>query len=224
MAPSAPRKLHHHHNQKDVNGIIFGSPITRSSATSSTPKGSTGGISRLPDGTPAGVSDYESDANYLEPSVSASALALALQPEKQDSRTINDMNLAVLRRYDPTIQGYSAMSHNATLYKMKDRQWEESGFKGPLFVCIQTPDLSTGHITPRACIFVLNRLALENAIIDLTTVVRCELQDQLLIAVTNNKDVLGLHLDAESAGKTWSHVLEQWEPIQDAKQLPIRQT
>lgn len=196
-----------------------------------TSKGNAGGVSRLPDRTPAGASDYESDANYIIPSTSASAsasasaFALALQPEKQDSRTINDMNLAVLRRYEPTIQGYSAMSHNATLYKMNnDKQWEESGVKGPLFVCIQTPDLSTGHITPRACIFVLNRQALENATIDLTTVVHCELQDQLLIAVTENKDVLGLHLDAESAGKTWSHVLEQWEPIKDAKHPSIRQT
>lgn len=200
MAPSTPRKLQY-----------------QISATRA---------SRLPDRMPAGsTSDYESDAIYLEPSASALPLPLALQPEKQDSRTINDMNLAVLRRYDPTIKGYSAMSHNATLYKMNnDKQWEESGVKGPLFVCIQTSDVSTGRPTSRACIFVLNRQALENAFIDLTTVKHCELQDQLLIVVTNDDKVLGLHLDAESAGKTYSHVLEQWEPIRDVKKLSGQQT
>ncbi|KAK7731501.1 hypothetical protein SLS53_008740 [Cytospora paraplurivora] len=225
MAPSTTPRKFHHQNQQDADGVAFAPSIIRSSVISTTPRGSAGGANRVPDPIPAGTSDYESDANYIEPSASATALALALHPEKQDNRTINDMNLAVLRRYDPTIQGYSAMSHNATLYKMnKEKQWEESGVKGPLFVCIQTPDLSTGHIIPRSCIYVLNRQALENAVIDLTTVVHCELQDQLLIAVTNNDDVLGLHLDAESAGKTWSHVLEQWKPIQDAKKLSIRQT
>ena len=220
MAPSTPRKAHHQ-NHKDTDGTILGPPVIRSSSMSSTPKGSAGRARRQPDRTPAGVSDYESDVNYPDPS--AAALALALQPERHDSRTINDMNLAVLRRYDHTIQGYSAMSHNATLYKMnKDKQWEESGVKGPLFVCIQTPDLSTGQIAPRACIFVLNRQALENAVIDLTTALHCELQDQLLIAVTENEDVLGLHLDSESARKTWSHVLEQWEPIKIARQRSAR--
>ncbi|ROV87963.1 hypothetical protein VMCG_10665 [Cytospora schulzeri] len=197
MAPSTPRKL-----QYQINAT---------------------GPSHLPERMPSGTSDYESDAIYLEPSASTLPLPLALQPEKPDSRTINDMNLAVLRRYDPTIQGYSAMSHNATLYKMNnDRQWEESGVKGPLFVCIQTADLSAGEPISHACIFVLNRQALENAFIDLTTVKHCELQDQLLIVVTDDGKVLGLHLDAESAGKTYSHVLEQWEPIRDANKLAGR--
>lgn len=183
------------------------------------------GASRLPDRMPTSASDYESEAVYLEPSAPALPLPLVLQPEKQESRTINDMNLAVLRRYDPTIQGYNAMSHNATLYKMNnEQQWEESGVKGPLFVCMQTADSTTGRVTSRACIFVLNRQALENAFIDLTTVKHCELQAQLLIVVTDDDEVLGLHLDAESADKTYRHVLEQWMPIRDAKKLSGRQT
>lgn len=116
------------------------------------------------------------------------------------------------------------MSHNATLYKMNnEQQWEESGVKGPLFVCMQSADSTTGRVTSRACIFVLNRQALENAFIDLTTVKHCELQAQLLIVVTDDDQVLGLHLDAESAEKTHRHVLEQWEPIRDAKKLSGRQ-
>lgn len=88
------------------------------------------------------------------------------------------MNLRVLRRYDPAICSYAAMSQNVFVYEWDEEseakgEWGDERFKGPLFVCDQLPDQSTGSPPARACLFVLNRTTPQNFVLDLTKVVDC---------------------------------------------------
>ncbi|KAI3394899.1 hypothetical protein diail_2070, partial [Diaporthe ilicicola] len=179
---------------------------------------SSGGGSRQPNVAPAAqIPDPQSGAFYLgapaQPQLQATLpTPIAVQNQRED--TIDEINLTVLKRYVPTIQSYTAMAHNATLFKWNTDigGWEETGVKGPFFVCNQEQGLSsTGRAVPRACVFILNRSSPENAVFDLATIAQCELlAGQLLSAVTDSGEGLGFFMDMGKAQETWNAFSGLW--------------
>ncbi|KAH7363268.1 hypothetical protein B0T11DRAFT_92464 [Plectosphaerella cucumerina] len=126
----------------------------------------------------AGVSDYDSDAAQLGPPAPNPALL---------NRTNTEINLAVLRRYLPTINTILTTAANAVVYTFapETSSWERTGTEGTYFLCFLAPDAPPSEAAPasppRACIFVLNRRGLENTIIDLGKVENFEVMDEIYI-------------------------------------------
>lgn len=187
------------------------------------------------------VSDYESDgpqassdAQLRQATVTVTAKATATATVQTADypqahmvqggvRTIGDMNLSVIRRYEPTIQSYIAMSHNVLVFQWDEEKedWGEEAAKGPLFICNQEPDMSTGVPLPRACLFLMNRGALENFILELTTVLECRQNDsqkaliELTAATPNGYINWGLLVrDPESLDETWAAMQDRWRAVQ----------
>lgn len=122
------------------------------------------------------ASDYESDAaHYLE--------ARDLPPPPHlPHRTNTELNLSVLRRYLPSIRSIVSIAANAVVYIISPttQTWEKSGVEGTLFVCEQEPVTVSGHLMPRACVFVLNRRGLDNLVVELCMATECEVTDELI--------------------------------------------
>ncbi|KAK4185457.1 hypothetical protein QBC35DRAFT_534168 [Podospora australis] len=123
------------------------------------------------------ASDYESDTAYYMENRN-----VAPQPPAQD-RTNMDINMSVLRRYDPTINTILAIAANGVIYTIGEAAngWQTHGCEGPTFVCQQEPKSGPGgQSSPRACIFVLNRRGLENYVIDLAQVAHIEITGEIM--------------------------------------------
>lgn len=122
------------------------------------------------------ASDYESDAaHYLE--------ARDLPPAPHlPHRSNTELNLSVLRRYLPSIRSIVSIAANAVVYNISPtaQTWEKSGVEGTLFVCEQEPVSVSGHLMPRACVFVLNRRGLDNLVVELCRASECEVTDELI--------------------------------------------
>lgn len=172
------------------------------------------------------ASDYGSDAPHGQPpaaaSASASATAAAVYQSTQAFQGLNDiddMNLRVLRRYVPSIQSYlKPISTSTTVYKWDANEdtYGDAIAKGPLFVCNQDPDMSTGQSVTRACIVVINRQAFENCIIPLanpTFVSQNEDQKRLIEVHTASQDgdmaVWGLYVDPEGLDATLAAIQDR---------------
>ncbi|KAF5137321.1 mRNA-decapping enzyme-like protein [Metarhizium anisopliae] len=126
--------------------------------------------SRQPSNLIPAVSDYESDA---------AAIHAAYAPPPP--RTNTELNLSVLQRYLPSIQAILSIAANAVVYTFDSEtaSWDKSGIEGTMFVCAQSP-LPESH-QPRACVFVLNRRALDNLVVDLARVSHVEIAGELVI-------------------------------------------
>lgn len=115
------------------------------------------------------------------------------------------------------------MAHNATLFtwNIETGGWEETGVKGPFFVCNQEQQLSTttGRLIPRACAFILNRSSPENAVFDLATIAECELlEGQLLSTMTDGGQGWGFFMDMGKAQETWDAFRKLWHTVRAAGQ------
>lgn len=176
---------------------------------------------------PVPVSDYESDAPLGQSSAAAAATHQSTQaiPGVND---IDDMNLRVLKRYVPSIQSYiKPISPSTTVYEWDEKEltWGDAIAKGPLFVCNQDPDLSTGQPVPRACIVVINRQAFDNFIIDLakpTFIRQNEDQKRLIEVHTANPegDVVGwgLYVDPECLAATLAAIQDRSNAVRKIAQ------
>ncbi|OAA51914.1 Dcp1-like decapping [Metarhizium rileyi] len=125
---------------------------------------------RQPSNLIPAVSDYESDA---------AAIHAAYAPPPP--RTNTELNSSVLQRYLPSIQAILSIAANAVVYTFDSEtaSWDKSGIEGTMFVCAQSP-LPESH-QPRACVFVLNRRALDNLVVDLAKVSHVEIAGELVI-------------------------------------------
>lgn len=139
------------------------------------------------------------------------------------------MNLSVLKRHLPTVQSYISMAHNTTVYEWDNDadSWGEPLFKGPLFVCDLSPEVDTdsGDRVPRACIFVINRLSLENLVLNLANVSVCQqnaADGQLIelsaVRVDGESVNWGLFIDQESLKETWAAIQSRWEAVRKVAQ------
>ncbi|KAG6099728.1 hypothetical protein E4U31_004286 [Claviceps sp. LM219 group G6] len=116
------------------------------------------------------VSDYESDA-----------IAIHTSYAPPPPRTNTELNVNVLQRHVPSIHTILSIAANAVVYDFDSSKvrWEKNGIEGTLFVCAQTP--LPGRSRPRACVFVLNRRALDNLVVDLAMVAHVELLNEVII-------------------------------------------
>lgn len=195
MKPSTPRKSRRRNQPNNTPGAV--------AAASAVP-----------------ASDYESDA---APSFNLSTFQDPAQ-STAGGRTIGDMNLGVLKRHLPTVNSYISMSHNTTVYEWDtvNETWGEATYKGPMFVCDLHPDVDTdtGHRVPRACIFVINRLSLDNLVLNLANVTMCRQNDDVnqlieLSAVASSEESVnwGLFIDQESLASTWPAIQDRWNAV-----------
>lgn len=121
--------------------------------------------------TPNHFTDYESDAPYLSD--------MHQQPPPP-LRSNEEINLAVLRRHNPSITSILSLAQYAVVYVFSPTtcQWEKNGVEGTLFVC----QLSQGSLgEERYSAFVLNRRGLENFDLPLTDGENVELTDEYVI-------------------------------------------
>jgi Dcp1-like decapping family len=115
--------------------------------------------------------DYESDAPYLSDMHQQPAPPL---------RSNEEINLAVLRRHNPSITSILSLAQYAVVYIFSPttRQWEKNGVEGTLFVC----QLSQGNLgEERYSAFVLNRRGLQNSDLPLTDGENVELTEEYVI-------------------------------------------
>ncbi|KAJ4423275.1 hypothetical protein N0V82_002002 [Gnomoniopsis sp. IMI 355080] len=187
------------------------------------PASGTGPMDHLP------VSDYESDAPHGQPSASdAATVTYQTTQSIQGVSPIDDMNLRVLKRYVPSIRSYlKPISTSTTVYKWDDKEdtYGDAIAKGPLFVCNQDPDMSTGQPVTRACIVVINRQAFENCIIPLahpTFVSQNDDQKRLIEVHTANPQgdivVWGLYVDLDGLDATLAAIQDRSNAVRRTAQ------
>ncbi|KAG9239248.1 hypothetical protein BJ875DRAFT_220784 [Amylocarpus encephaloides] len=123
---------------------------------------------------PVQASDYESEAFY-EPHVT--------------TRSNTELNLAVLRRYHPSIQSILSIAPSAQIYTYvpESSSWNKTDIEGTLFVCQLAPATLSGRI--HYCIVVLNRRGLDNLIMNMAAVENVEITGEfLMIGVRSSED------------------------------------
>ncbi|KAI1458948.1 PH domain-like protein [Annulohypoxylon moriforme] len=131
-------------------------------------------------GTTTG-SDYDSDmATYMPDTTTRTSINLA-------TRTNTELNMAVLRRYRPSISHILSIAANAVVYSFGTK-WDKANMEGTLFICAQEPPSPTSIPQTQAqatlsngCVFILNRKGLANLVVDLSDVERVELSNETLI-------------------------------------------
>lgn len=149
-------------------------------------------------------SDYESEVPYAAP----------------PTRTNTEMNLSVLRRYDPTISTVMSIAASAVIYNfsLTEQTWEKADIEGTLFVCKLEPTGSSGK--ERYSIVVLNKKSFENLMVDMREVKDVDIQPEILIvrlAQGVGEKVLGIYIHAdkeESRDDNCRLIKECWESIQ----------
>ncbi|GJN82998.1 Dcp1-like decapping [Purpureocillium lilacinum] len=159
------------------------------------------------------VSDYESDAAAMQASYAP-----------PPPRTNTELNLSVLQRYLPSIQGILSIAANAVIYTFdsSSESWDKSGIEGTLFVCAQSPAPEDASHHPRACVFVLNRRGLDNLVVDLARVSHVEIAGELVILRVEagweeGDKVLGIwiHNDKDETREiNGAMIQESWKAVQ----------
>lgn len=93
-------------------------------------------------------------------------------------RSNEELNLLVLRRWCPDIEGIIAIAPFAVLYTFspETQQWEKSETQGSLFIC----QLS-GNPFPRYRVIILNRKGPENFQLDLVSTENIEVTEEYVI-------------------------------------------
>jgi hypothetical protein len=163
------------------------------------------------------TSDYESDtASYMaaHPRLPIATLA---------QRTNTDLNMSVLKRYLPNITEIRSVAAQTVVYTLDPQTvtWDKANVEGTMFVCQQGGQDTLG------CIFILNRKATDNLILDLRDVKEIEPKDELLIFAMGDKDggdgppkVLGLfiHADEDSTRTTNTQLIQElWGKVREAR-------
>ncbi|KAI9689550.1 MAG: hypothetical protein M1822_010201 [Bathelium mastoideum] len=132
------------------------------------------------------ISDYETDPAVL----TDNGLS---QPPPPPSRTNEELNLAVLRRHNPSIIGIVSIAPYAVVYKFSatSSSWEKRGVEGTLFVVqllseqVSDEDISfsePGEISvARFGVVVLNRRGLENFEAELKSSEDVEITEEYVI-------------------------------------------
>ncbi|PQE10418.1 Dcp1-like decapping protein [Rutstroemia sp. NJR-2017a WRK4] len=135
-------------------------------------------------------------------------------------RTNSDLNLTVLRRYNPSIAEILSIAGSSWVYSFDHESgWDRSGVEGTLFVCqLQSPPVTASE---QFGIVVLNRKGLNNLIVDMRDVVKMEVTDSFVILHVSTKGEadgneefkpIGLFLPDESTRETNHSLIKAcWE-------------
>jgi Dcp1-like decapping family len=128
------------------------------------------------------VSDYESDTAFAYLSDQPPP-----PPNQVPPRTIDELNLSVLKRYNPAITSILSVAPYAVIYAfspLPEPEWIKSGVEGSLFIC----QLEPGPLgEERFNAIVLNRRGLENFEAELKEdqTGGVELTDEYIIVTSN---------------------------------------
>ncbi|KAB8067141.1 hypothetical protein BDV29DRAFT_101921 [Aspergillus leporis] len=146
-------------------------------------------------------SDYDSDyQNYVSDTQQQQEIPMPPHP----IRSNEELNIAVLRRHNPTITSILSLAPYAVIYIFSPttRQWEKTGVEGSLFVC----QLSQGPLgEERYSVFVLNRRGLNNFDIPLTDGDNVEITEEYVILKVDNESGLGMESINNVNGKSASN-------------------
>lgn len=150
---------------------------------------------------PIQASDYDSEVPYTA-------------PESVPVRSNNELNLTVLRRYDPSITTILSVAASCQIYNYfpADGTWDKAEIAGTLFVCQMSPfSATTVGGRERFCVALLNKKGLDNLIIDMQDVLEVELKDEFMIirflergqaglnGPIDEEKVLGFYIHADQA-------------------------
>ena len=155
------------------------------------------------------TSDYDSEAFY-EPNL--------------PTRSNTELNLAVLRRYRPSIQTILSIAPSAQIYTYSPSttSWLKTDTEGTLFVCQLSPAGPAGLVN--YCIVVLNRRGLENLILDLNTIENVEITDEFLMVGMQGEGEEGMkmlgffiHADKSDTREVNCRLIrDKWEEVSGA--------
>lgn len=158
-------------------------------------------------------SDYESEVPFYAPPT---------------TRTNTDLNLSVLRRYNPSIHTILSIAASAVIYNFippnatnPGATWDRAEIEGTLFVCGTLPNAATGK--EGCCIVVLNKKNFDNLIVDMTEIQNVEMADEFLILrfldPTGLRDKcvgVYIHPDKEDTREVNCGLIrERWEALRD---------
>ena len=162
---------------------------------------------------PVQPSDYESEAPFITP----------------PNRTNTDLNLSVLRRYNPSIHTILSIAASAVVYNFvpadannANASWDRAEIEGTLFVCETLPTATTGQ--EGCCIVLLNKKGLDNLIVDMVEVRNVEVATEFLILrfmdrIGLEEKVIGIyiHPDKEDTREINSMIVrERWEALRES--------
>ena len=144
-------------------------------------------------------SDHESDINYLSDI-----------PPPSSNRSDEELNLAVLKRHEPTIVTLEHVAPYAVVYVFasSSQQWVKSGIEGSAFVCGLAPTPEFPH---RYSVIVLNRRGLDNFRADLSRTTDVEVTEEYIILQSSKEgtpQVYGLWVFCEPPPSSTSHQRE----------------
>ncbi|KAF3480738.1 uncharacterized protein GIQ15_06085 [Arthroderma uncinatum] len=108
-------------------------------------------------------------------------------PVPAPTKTNEELNLAVLRRHDPSISSILSLAQYAVVYLFNatTQLWEKIGVEGTLFVC----QLTQGEIgEERYSVFLLNRRGMDNFDVKLSTGDDIEITDEYVILKVDEPD------------------------------------
>ncbi|EME82245.1 uncharacterized protein MYCFIDRAFT_211576 [Pseudocercospora fijiensis CIRAD86] len=108
------------------------------------------------------ASDYDTDTNYTD-----TGLPMTVIPPPPN-RTSEELNMAVLRRWYPSVRSIIAIAPFAVIYDhvQETGQWEKTDTQGTLFICHMQEE-PNNFLTYRA--IILNRKNPENWVWDIQT-------------------------------------------------------
>jgi len=135
-------------------------------------------------------SDYDSEAYHTD----AAAQAYAVHAPKPPPRDSDELNLAVLRRWDPEVVAIKSKASMAVVYTCSTEtgQWERADIEGPLFICelvratLPIPDSSL--LIERYKAVILNRKNMQNFSVDLKESGHLDVNDSLIMFSPSQPD------------------------------------
>ncbi|KAI0884209.1 PH domain-like protein [Annulohypoxylon maeteangense] len=171
-------------------------------------------------GTTTG-SDYDSDMATYVPDTTIRA------PVNLATRTNTELNMAVLRRYRPSITSILSIAANAVVYSFGTK-WDKANLEGTLFVCSQEPaspptipQTQAQAALSNGCVFILNRKGLSNLVVDLSDVERVELSNETLIFKLDKEPAV---LPMENGESIRTKALGMFIYFESAKEREITET
>lgn len=150
---------------------------------------------------PLQVSGDESEAPFVAPPV----------------RKNTDLNLSVLKRYNPAIETILSIASSAVIYNYlpDEKTWEKAEIDGTLFVC----QLETSQVSGKEgyCVVVLNKRGLDNLIVEMEDVRDVEITTEFLILIwgelgKEKTQGIYIHADKENTRVLNSRLIKEcWE-------------
>lgn len=143
------------------------------------------------------TSDYDTDYHALAEAVS----------NPPPARSNEELNLKVIRRYNPDITAIISIAMYAVVYTFspESQTWEKSGVEGTLFICALAPSPAAPG-AERYGVIVLNRRGLENFLTELRSPECVEITDDYVILQLDETDpatgapkIVGLWIYSEPA-------------------------